>query len=124
LRINRCVGIFSATLLSMSAAIVHHTNLRIHDFHLLRPRPIRGEAISPPICIKQLPLAFEYLIRGSISYVLVSNRWVFFCTRVHFQFNNYQLIHNLLLLHLNEIITQQSTPRWGKRQNRLVNGVC
>jgi hypothetical protein len=24
LRINQCVGIFSATLLSMSAAIVHH----------------------------------------------------------------------------------------------------
>jgi hypothetical protein len=30
-RINRCVGIFSATLLSMSAAIVHHE--WILDFH-------------------------------------------------------------------------------------------
>jgi hypothetical protein len=37
------------------------TNSRIHDFDNSRPRRICGEAISPPICIKPLPLAFEYL---------------------------------------------------------------
>jgi hypothetical protein len=35
------------------------TDIKIHNFHLSRPRPIRGEAISPLICIKPLPLAFE-----------------------------------------------------------------
>jgi hypothetical protein len=37
------------------------TTTRIHDFDNLQPRRIRGETISPPICIKTLPLAFECL---------------------------------------------------------------
>ena len=35
------------------------TDTRIHDVDLSRPRPIRGETISPPIFTEPLPLAFE-----------------------------------------------------------------
>jgi hypothetical protein len=35
------------------------TDARIHDFDLSWPHPIRGEAISPLIPTKPLPLAFE-----------------------------------------------------------------
>jgi hypothetical protein len=35
------------------------TDTCIHYFHLSRPLPICGEAISPPICIKPLPITFE-----------------------------------------------------------------
>jgi hypothetical protein len=35
------------------------TDAGIHDFDHSRPHSIRGEAISPPIRTKPLPLAFE-----------------------------------------------------------------
>ena len=60
LRTIRCVGSFSATPDCTSAADDQHGHA-IHDFDTSGPRPIRGEAISPPICMKQLPPAFEYL---------------------------------------------------------------
>jgi hypothetical protein len=38
-----------------------NTDTQIHESINSGPRQIRGEAISPPICMKQLPPAFEYL---------------------------------------------------------------
>jgi hypothetical protein len=55
LRTIRCVGSSSATPVCTSGTDDHHGRMNSR----FRPRPICGEAISPPIQTKPLPLAFE-----------------------------------------------------------------